>query len=194
MRDSALERNKAYLAGLAQRYRDTPTDHLPDLRAALRRRGAFLAIIGALLLAIAVIVLASTSEDSVALLGFLFLIAGTGCLTFGIIMRLAKGAPSRDELAAAIAEHGMNTGNGTTPPAPNGRSQKAPPTPRAAKGLAMLAGGAAIVALNVTFLGPSAVYICLWIAGVAFFIGGIAEIIGSMSGSASTAKPPTEPE
>jgi uncharacterized membrane protein HdeD (DUF308 family) len=84
----------------------------------------------------------------------------------------------------------MNTGNDMTPPASQKKSQTSPPVPSAGKGVAKLLGGVAIVGLNVTLFGPSAVYFCFWIAGVAMFIGGIAEIIASFSQSAS---PPSQP-
>ncbi len=80
----------------------------------------------------------------------------------------------------------MSAENETTQPAPSGDSQKSPPSPSPGSGLAKLVGGAAIVGLNITFLGPSAVYFCLWIAGVAMFIGGIAKVKGSITSGAST--------
>ena len=117
----------AHRAGLVKRYSGVPAEELPDLRATLRRRGAILAMVGGPLLCIAVIILASTNSDDVAIVGMLFLMFGTGLLTVGVIMRLAKGAPSRADLAASIAEHKTQDTGGAANPAPGASS---PETPR----------------------------------------------------------------
>lgn len=71
----------------------------------------------------------------------------------------------------------MSSAKGVPSP-PESPAQNPEPSPasKRANGFKMLILGAVLVAVNLTFFGPSAVWVCLWIAGVGFLIGGIAEL------------------